>query len=54
MSNAMGDEGIIYPEGAAVLDLDVKIPPGVDYSPVTVSHPSQAKQVLVYYDINAH
>lgn len=33
----MGSDAYIYPETAAVLDLDVVIPPGVDIMPLNVS-----------------
>ena len=38
MTNVMGSDAYIYPDTAAVLDLDVVIPPGVDIIPLQVSH----------------
>lgn len=36
LANLLSDEGKIYPDSAAVLDMDIVIPPGVDYAPLTV------------------
>lgn len=46
MRNSMGDEAEIYPETAAVIDLDVYVPPGTDYKEVDVRDANKFKSLL--------